>query len=48
MVCGRCQKCRKPYVKSLETMGMKLICSRIETVVIFSWRLQDRSDEKRV
>ena len=32
MVCGHCQKCRKPYVKSFQTMGMRLMFPRVETV----------------
>ena len=36
MVCGHCQKCREPYVKSFQTMGMRLMFPRIERGCFFS------------
>ena len=35
MVCGHCQKCREPYVKSFQTMGMRLMFPRIERGCFF-------------
>ena len=48
MVCGHCQKCREPYVKSFQTMGMRLMFPRIERGCFFPWRFQKQSETKRV